>query len=87
MLVSELAANVMSLLRSEASWYSAPRLSIDYIWFELNLPQPISVGVEFLVLDIFVGAWDAGAAPAPAGGLVLPALSVVTAGEDAGLSL
>ena len=47
----------------------------------------MAVGVGLLWEVVLVGAWAAGAAPAPAGGYILPASLVGTAGKNDGSSM
>ena len=52
--------------------------------FETRLLLPKDVGVALYFAAVLVGAWAAEAAPAPAGGSILPVSSVGTAGENDG---
>ena len=44
----------------------------------------MAIGTELLGVEVLVGAWDAGAVPAPDGGYVLPASSVGMTGDSVG---
>ena len=81
----KLAADVISLSQSEEISDSAPRPSVGWVQFELDLTHQLVVGIALLGVAVSVGAWDVGVAPFPAGELVPPALLVGTSGENYGL--
>ena len=62
------------------------RPPVGCVWFETDLSPPMAVSVAFWGVEVLVGDWTVGAAPAPADGAVMPVSSVGTAGDDAGSS-
>ena len=87
LLVPELAANVTSLLRSEASLDSTPRPSDGGVHFELNFPPLMAVGIVILGVAVLVGAWAPGSVLVPNSGAFLIAFFVGAIGDNSGSSL